>query len=255
MSRGSFSITAWLTAAMVLLGALLWPTLGRSVLAATGFSPTHERAEAARRRVLPELERRLTPLGLKLGDPVFVRIFKRERILEVWMQPGADMGFQRVHAYPICAFSGALGPKMRQGDGQAPEGFYSVRRAQLNPASSYHLSFNLGFPNAYERAQGWTGDYLMVHGSCVSIGCYAMGDEAIEEIYTLMDAALRSGQRAVNVHAFPFHLNAEHERLRQNSPHGDFWAQLAEGYRAFDDTRLPPQISVHRGRYRVGSGS
>ncbi len=251
MYRRSLPIAAGLAAATVLLGALLWPILGRSVMAATSVSPPHGRAAAARLRVLPVLERRLAALGLKLGDPVFVRIFKQERILEVWMQPGAGKAFQRVHDYPICSFSGALGPKMRMGDGQAPEGFYSVRLAQLNPASSYHLSFNLGYPNAYERAQGWTGDYLMVHGNCVSIGCYAMGDAAIEEIYTLMDAALRSGQRAVNVHAFPFHLDAAHEALRLNSPHAEFWAQLAEGYRAFDTVRLPPQVRVLRGHYRV----
>ncbi|MDZ4811703.1 MAG: murein L,D-transpeptidase family protein [Pseudomonadota bacterium] len=251
MYRGKVSSAAWLTAAVAVLSAVLWPILGRSVLAATGDSPTHGRAEAAHLRVLPALERRLNPLGLKLGNPVFVRIFKQERELELWMQSDADRAYQLVHSYPICAYSGELGPKTRQGDGQAPEGFYSVRRAQLNPASSYHLSFNLGYPNVFEHAQGWTGDYLMVHGNCVSIGCYAMGDEAIEEIYTLMDAALRSGQRAVNVHAFPFHLDAKHEAQRQNSPHAEFWAQLAEGYRAFDTARLPPQIRVLRGHYRV----
>jgi murein L,D-transpeptidase YafK len=169
------------------------------------------------------------------------------------MQPDAGSAYRLVHRYPICRYSGQLGPKTRQGDGQAPEGFYTVGIGQLNPASSYHLSFNLGYPNAYERAHGYTGDYLMVHGNCVSIGCYAMGDAAIEEIYTLVAAALQGGQARVAVHAFPFKLDAVNEAARLASPHADFWAQLAAGYRAFEATRLPPTIRVREKRYEVVS--
>ena len=208
------------------------------------------RADAARARVLPSLRTRLAVHEVQPGDPLLIRIFKQERTLEIWMQARGEK-YRRVLDYPICAYSGALGPKTRQGDGQAPEGFYSVGRHQLNPASSYHLSFNLGYPNAYERAQGWTGDYLMVHGNCVSIGCYAMGDAAIEEIYTLVAAALAAGQDAVPVHTFPFHLDAVHEAQRLASPHADFWGQLAEGYRAFESNGEPPRINVRDGRYRV----
>ncbi len=233
------------------MASAIWPTLGRSALAQVGLSPSTGRAAAARQRVLPVLEKRLTPQGLVPGDEVFIRIFKQEAELELWMRPKSQPGFVLSQRYPICTFSGELGPKTRQGDGQAPEGFYSVRRGQLNPASSYHLSFNLGYPNAYERAQGWTGDYLMVHGNCVSIGCYAMGDAAIEEIYTLVEAALRNGQSAVSVHAFPFKLDDVHEPQRLDSPHAEFWAQLAAGYRSFEEQRIPPRVSVHRGRYRV----
>lgn len=236
-----------LTAALVVM---LWPTMGRSVLAKTGLSTASGRVVAARTRVLPVLKERLSPLGLRLGDAVFVRIFKQERELELWMQPGGA-AFKLVHTYPICTYSGDLGPKTRQGDGQAPEGFYSVGRSQLNPASSYHLSFNLGYPNAYERAQRWTGNYLMVHGNCVSIGCYAMGDAAIEEIYTLIDSALQQGQGSVQVHAFPFRLDAAHEQLRLASPYADFWAELAVGYRAFERSQIPPQVSVSGARYKI----
>jgi murein L,D-transpeptidase YafK len=233
------------------LASVLWPTLGRSALAQVGLSPSAGRATAARQRVLPALEKRLAPQGLMVGDEVFIRIFKQEAELELWMRPKAQTDFVLGHRYPICTFSGELGPKTRQGDGQAPEGFYSVRRGQLNPASSYHLSFNLGYPNAYERAQGWTGDYLMVHGNCVSIGCYAMGDAAIEEIYTLVEAALSNGQSAVPVHAFPFELDDKHEAQRLASPHAAFWAQLAVGYKSFEEQRIPPKVSVRSGRYQI----
>ena len=200
---------------------------------------------------MPTLTQRLAPLGLSVGDAVFVRIIKQESLLELWMRAKTQSQFTLAHRYPICTYSGSLGPKTRVGDGQAPEGFYSVRRGQLNPASSYHLAFNLGYPNAYERAQGWTGDYLMVHGNCVSIGCYAMGDAAIEEIYTLIDAALGAGQAAVPVHAFPFRFDAAHEAMRAASPNADFWQQLKAGYLGFEATHVPPVVSVRDGRYRV----
>jgi murein L,D-transpeptidase YafK len=250
MSRKKLAVSGVLIVLGVSLGLALWPWCGPSLLAKTGIAAASDRAAAVRVRVLPQLTKRLAPLGLKVGDSVFVRIFKQENELELWMQP-KGRAYKLVHTYPICTYSGELGPKTRQGDGQAPEGFYSVRRAQLNPSSSYHLSFNLGYPNAFERAQGWTGNYLMVHGNCVSIGCYAMGDAAIEEIYTLLDAALQSGQYAVQVHALPFAFDAEHQQLREQSIHADFWSQLAEGYHAFERTQMPPKISVRGGHYVI----
>lgn len=253
LSRRFLRTTLLVSIAVLLTAvAVLWPYSGRSLLAQTGLASTQGRAAAARERVLPNLRTQLAGFGMQPGDPVFVRIFKQEAMLELWMASAGE-NYQRVLQYPICRYSGVLGPKTRQGDQQAPEGFYTVRRGQLNPASSYHLSFNLGYPNAYERAQGWTGDYLMVHGNCVSIGCYAMGDDAIEQIYTLIDAALAGGQSAVPVHVFPFHLDAAHEDQRQSSIHADFWAQLAVGYRAFETTRKPPVMQVHAGRYVLKS--
>ncbi|HSX62627.1 MAG TPA: L,D-transpeptidase family protein, partial [Tahibacter sp.] len=195
---------------------VLSPTTGRTLLNALDANAATRAGDAAA-RVTPALQRDLKPLGLQIGAPVFVRIFKREGELELWMA-GRDGGYTLFRTYPICRYSGDLGPKRRQGDNQAPEGFYRVARGQLNPASRYHLAFNLGYPNAYERAHGYTGDFLMVHGSCVSIGCYAMGDAAIEEIYTLADAALRAGQPAFEVHAFPFRLDAAALAGERGSP-------------------------------------
>ena len=149
--------------------------------------PTNPRSQQAETRVRDALTAELTALGAYWGAPLYLRIFKASDELEVWVEAGAR--YQRLRTWPICTWSGGLGPKLRQGDGQAPEGFYEVAAPQLNPSSRFHLSFNLGYPNAFDRAHGRTGDYLMVHGNCVSIGCYAMGDAAIEEIYTLVAAA------------------------------------------------------------------
>ena len=176
-------------------------------------------------------------MGLSFGDPIFIRIFKHEHQLEVWMRNQRRYALFR--QYPICTWSGALGPKLRQGDGQSPEGFYSVGRGQLNPQSSYHLSFNLGYPNAYDRAHGRTGNYLMVHGHCVSIGCYAMGDANIEQIYTLLDAALRGGQRRVDVHVFPFRFDKPPRTDWRAQRWGDFWGNLKQGHDAFERTKRP----------------
>jgi murein L,D-transpeptidase YafK len=213
-------------------------------------APVHkERAADVALRVRPALERDLAALGLHFGDPVFVRIFKHEHELELWMRHGAAYSLFRT--YPICTWSGALGPKLRQGDGQSPEGFYAVGPGQLNPNSQYHLAFNLGYPNAYDRALGRTGDFLMVHGNCVSIGCYAMGDAAIEEIYTLLDAGLRAGQKTADVHVFPFRFDHAPRADWRSGTWGGFWGDLEKGFTAFERTRTPPVISVEQNHYRV----
>jgi murein L,D-transpeptidase YafK len=182
------------------------------------------------------------------GAPVFIRIFKQEKVLELWVE---QLGRWKLHKqYPVCHFSGELGPKMAEGDGQAPEGFYRVTKSQLNPNSRYHLSFNLGYPNAYERAQGWTGSHLMVHGDCVSVGCYAMTDPLIEEIYGAVAAALAKGQKAVPVHCFPFRMEAGvMETLSETLPHRAFWGNLAEGYAMFEEAGKVPEVSVRDSLY------
>jgi murein L,D-transpeptidase YafK len=227
----------------------LWVTTGRTVLAAVTNSS--ERATSAAARVRPELEQFLAKFGLSYGRAVFIRIFKREKLLELWVR-GDDQRFVLFRSYPICTFSGVLGPKLREGDEQAPEGFYRVAASQLNPRSRYHLSFNLGYPNAYDRAHGRTGDFLMVHGSCVSVGCYAMGDAAIEEIYTLVSAALDGGQSEIDVHAFPFRLEQSALNAEGDSKWHAFWSELKPAYDSFELTRIPPRVRVKDRHYVVG---
>jgi murein L,D-transpeptidase YafK len=206
------------------------------------------RSQIAADNVRPALTRDLKKQSLAIGNPVFIRIFKSEKKLELWLKQ--QNHYVLFRSYPICTYSGALGPKIKQGDGQSPEGFYRVGLGQLNPASSYHLAFNLGYPNAYDKAHQRTGDFLMVHGNCVSIGCYAMGDENIEEIYTLMEAALRKGQPQINVHVFPFDFDSTNLNWKA-SPWAAFWKNLQQGYQAFNASKLPPTVNVKDKRYVV----
>jgi murein L,D-transpeptidase YafK len=224
-------------------------TLAAMVLPGPVDIPSSARSELARVRVEPALRRDLAAIGADWGAPVHLRIYKQESELEVYVE--VDGRYRLFRRYPICAYSGRLGPKLAEGDRQAPEGFYEVRPRQLNPASQYHLSFDLGYPNALDRALGRTGSYLMVHGRCVSVGCYAMGDAAIEEIWHLLAAALAHGQPAVPVQASPFRFTAGWEARHASSPWRDFWQQLAAGEAVFERSGRPPRVRVANGRYEI----
>ena len=187
-------------------------------------------------------------LGVDEGDPIFMRIFKEEAELEVWKE--TDNGsYVLLDTYEICAWSGELGPKFREGDRQAPEGFYTIRPAQMNPNSSFYLSFNMGFPNAFDAAHGRTGSHLMVHGACSSRGCYAMTEDQIRIIYSLAREAFEGGQRAFQVHAFPFRMTAENMARHRDHEHLPFWQMLQEGYQHFEATGRPPTVNVCDRRY------
>lgn len=193
------------------------------------------------------LAARLTEGGFRLGSPAFIRIFKQENALEVWLARGGT--YSLFATYPICHWSGALGPKIAEGDGQSPEGFYTVGLKQLNPSSAYYRAFNLGFPNAYDRAHGRTGSFLMVHGDCLSIGCYAMTDQGIDDIYAIVEAALREGQADIPVHAFPFRMAGDKLVAMAEHRWSTYWANLKEGYDRFEATEKPPTASVCGGHY------
>ncbi len=202
---------------------------------------------------LADLDGRLARQGLAVGDPILMRIFKREFELELWMQK--DGRFQHFATYPICKWSGELGPKLKQGDRQAPEGFYSVDRTALNPNSAWRRSFNLGFPNAFDRAHGRTGSLLMVHGGCGSIGCYAMTNPVIDEIWRLVTAALDSGQQRFQVQVFPFRMTARNLDRYAGSPSEAFWKALKPGSDLFEASRIPPKVSVCSTQYAFAPGA
>lgn len=202
---------------------------------------------------LSRLPERLKEQGMRQGSPVLLRIFKREFELELWM--ARDGVFERFATYPICSWSGALGPKIKTGDYQAPEGFYAVGKGQLNPNSKYYRSFNLGFPNAYDQALGRTGSALMVHGACASVGCYAMTDAQMGEIWSLITAALDSGQPAFQVQVYPFRMTRENLDAYKGHPHEAFWRDLAAGSEAFEGTHLPPTVNLCQGRYGFEAGT
>lgn len=192
---------------------------------------------------LANLDRRLEERGLTLGSPVLFRIFKREFELELWMM-NKNKRYELFATYPICNWSGVLGPKLVTGDKQAPEGFYWVDRGALNPYSRQHRSFNLGFPNTYDRAYGRTGYALMVHGGCTSVGCYAMTDNVIDEIWSIINPALDNGQKRFQVQVFPFRMTKENLSRFANSNWKDFWDNLKVGYDLFEADHLPPQVNV-----------
>ncbi|MDX2308613.1 MAG: murein L,D-transpeptidase family protein [Hyphomicrobium sp.] len=188
--------------------------------------------------------------GMQPGAPIFVRIFKEESELEVW-KARDDGRYYHFKTYPICNWSGELGPKLAKGDKQAPEGFYSIKPQQMKPDSSFHVAFNLGFPNAYDRAHNRTGEFLMVHGKCTSAGCYAMTDALAEEIYALAREAFRGGQQHFEVHAFPFRMtNEKLDRFRKHKWH-KFWSRLKDGYDYFETYRVPPNVAVCERQYHV----
>lgn len=208
---------------------------------------------------VPTTGRALAPLSQKMlsdiqeknmdkESPILVRIFKEEAELEVWKQT-KDGQYALLKTYPICRWSGDLGPKKKEGDRQAPEGFYTITPGQMNPNSSYYLAFNTGFPNTYDRAMGYTGSELMVHGDCSSRGCYAMTDEQIQEIYALARESFFGGQKSFQLQAFPFRMTALNMAKHRNSPHFAFWKMLKEGYDHFEASRIEPKVAVCERRY------
>ena len=219
---------------------VFWPNGYRNFF--SGVSAT-KRADSA------QIEDRLKEKGLKRGAPVHLRIFKGDLEVELWMRRGSH--YELFATYPICAWSGQLGPKVREGDLQAPEGFYTVGKSQLNPNSHYHRAFNLGYPNALDRAYNRTGANLMIHGGCGSVGCFAMTDAEIDELWFLVTAALDGGQESVPVHVFPFRMTDERMAAFAWHPWADFWRDMKPAYDFFEETHVPPRVSVCNKRYSV----
>ncbi len=193
-------------------------------------APGAERVATARAHVQADL-------GAFFGDPVFIRIVKESYLLELWVQHQGC--WQVLKTYPIAAMSGTLGPKEKEGDEQAPEGIYDVVPERMNPNSRFHLAFNIGYPNQYDRSRGRTGSFIMVHGSDVSIGCFAMTDEGIEEIYTMVNEAFLRGQKRVKVHIYPFEMTAARMEKEKEHPHIDFWRTLQPHWQRTHDTHMP----------------
>ena len=195
-------------------------------------------------RIVAEMKKKNMPRT----SPIMVRIFKEEGILEVW-KAKANSRFDVIASYQICAWSGKLGPKQKEGDRQAPEGFYNLTPAHLNPNSKYYLAINTGFPNRYDQANGHTGSNLMIHGACSSSGCYSMSDEQVLEIYAFARDAFKGGQTAVQLQAFPFRMTAENMARHRNSEHSEFWKMLKVGYDNFEVTKQPPAVNICDRRY------
>jgi murein L,D-transpeptidase YafK len=200
------------------------------------------------RAISPQTMALMQEKGMSKDSPILLRIYKEESELEIWKKTTAGR-YELLKKFPICKWSGELGPKIKTGDRQAPEGFYFIRPEQMNPHSSYHLAFNLGFPNDFDRAHNRTGAHLMVHGDCSSSGCYAMTDAQIADIFALAREAFDGGQLAFQVQAFPFRMTSANLARHRNNPHVPFWRMLKEGADHFDVTRQEPKIDVCNRRY------
>jgi murein L,D-transpeptidase YafK len=194
---------------------------------------------------------RLAEIGSSPGEAMVVRVYKQSSELEVWKRTRSG-DYALFKTYPICKWSGELGPKIREGDYQSPEGFYDVTPALMNPKSAYWLSFNVGFPNKFDQVWGRTGTNLMVHGDCKSVGCFAMTDESIKEIYALARESFRGGNRSFQLQLLPFRMTDANMALNATSPHAPFWQNLKQGADIFEATRRPPAWDVCEKRYVFG---
>ncbi|MCB0366619.1 MAG: murein L,D-transpeptidase [Bdellovibrionaceae bacterium] len=233
-----------LTLITLLLGLHLFK---RQALGQSAILPTSPLSLRVRHQRELGLKKTMGDRGLQLGSEVFLRAFKHSRVLEVWIKK--EEAYELFKTHPICYFSGYAGPKTKKGDQQVPEGIYAATPQRMNPFSSYHLSFNIGYPNALDRALGRTGGSIMVHGDCVSLGCLAMTNKGIEEIYTILEASFLAGHTQVPIHIFPFRMNLLNRWRYIRYDWQDFWSQLSPIYDYFEEHRQVPSVKIENGRY------
>jgi len=229
------------------------PSLAALGLAAalSGCNQAHDNSRAMQ-AVSPQVLADMNEKGVSPTAPILIRAFKKESELEVWkMKP--DGTYILLKTFPICRWSGQLGPKTHEGDRQSPEGFYAITPAMMNPNSSYYLSFNVGYPNAYDRAHGATGGSVMVHGICSSAGCFAMTDAQIADIYALARDSFAGGQRSIQMQAYPFHMNAQNLAKYRLDPNMPFWKELKKGDDHFEATRKDVSVNVCNKHYVFGA--
>lgn len=209
----------------------------------------NQQLEEMREENFSTLRTEMAIKGLSMDNPMLIRAFKSEMKLELWVKSTYGPQYELFKTYDVCSKSGTLGPKLKEGDLQTPEGFYSVTPDRLNPNSKYFLSFNIGFPNQYDRAHKRTGSHLMIHGSCVSEGCLAMTDRHIAEIYLMVEQNFKHGHKSIPVHIYPFRMTQENMRLRNISRWYPFWENMKEGYDLFERDYIPPRVSTRNKRY------
>ncbi len=236
------------TALVLLLAAMLLSSCVQDTLDVSKLNHKEIRLSSKTRN-------KIAALGMRRNAPIMLRLFKEEGILEVW-KAKPNGRFEMVKDYQICAWSGMLGPKKKEGDRQAPEGFYDISPGLLNPYSNYYLAINMGYPNTFDRSLSRSGSNLMIHGACSSRGCYSMTDLQMQEIFAFAKEAFDGGQRSFQIQALPFRMTADNMARHANSPHFEFWKMLKVGYDHFELTHRPPQVAVCENKYvfnQVGS--
>jgi len=179
---------------------------------------------------------------------IYLRAFKTEKIIELWAKNISDSAFALIREFPICELSGDVGPKRRYHDLQVPEGFYHI--SALNPFSKYYLSMQVNYPNASDSirgVRGRLGNYIFIHGSCVSSGCLAITNDRIRELYVYCIEAYNSGQEEIGITIYPARLNdAKYSALKsvysKDKDKISLWNDLKKSYDLFDQTKLPPSV-------------
>jgi murein L,D-transpeptidase YafK len=242
---GSFDLNRASLVRALMASAVLAATLA---LAGCYGEEAYELPTKAMKELSPQMRTLLEQKQMPKESPILVRLFKEESELEVWKQDTTGR-FQILKVYPICRWSGDIGPKVQEGDRQAPEGFYSITPGLMNPNSNYYLAINTGFPNAYDKANGRNGALLMIHGDCSSRGCYAMTDEQIGEIYSLARESFLGGQQSFQLQAYPFRMTPANLARHRTNPNMAFWKMIKEGNDHFEVTHLEPKVEVCNRHY------
>ncbi|HAD82265.1 TPA: hypothetical protein DCG35_07315 [Candidatus Edwardsbacteria bacterium] len=243
----------------IILGISLWLCLTSAAMAQPAFKQRqlqYPRVRAAFVEKEPLLKAKFSEKELAYPPAnIFLRIFKNEKQVEVWVGSGQN-GYQLAEIYDICSSSGGLGPKRARGDRQVPEGFYHI--SHFNPASSFHLSLGLSYPNRSDRILkkgSDPGGSIYIHGDCVTIGCIPITDDRIKELYVLAVEARAAGQARIPVHVFPARLDSLNFAALQREYAGDgaligFWENLKTGYDRFQSSGRVPKVTIdNKGKY------
>jgi hypothetical protein len=236
----------------IMQGFLSSPSAGEKVpFLSNGKVPTTPRTSIITKDVGKRLQGDLAALALQLGDPVYLRVFKEESELELWMKTQHEPHYVLFKVFRLTHCAGEPGPKLREGDGQAPEGFYFASSGSMLPETRHHLGIDLGFPNAYDTECGYTGSDLMIHGGVNAAGAFALSPQDMEEVYTVAEAGLAGGQKLLRINVFPFRMTDKRmdQAWKGNPACLEFWMNLKEGYDFFENVRLPPVVEVESGRY------
>lgn len=189
--------------------------------------------------------------GITLSQAkLFIRVFKKDKQLELWAANKTESVYKRIKVYEVCALSGGSGPKRKGGDGQTPEGFYYIDR--YNPSSNFHLSLGINYPNSSDRVLGgnnYLGGDIFIHGNCVTIGCVPLTDDKIEEVYIAAVQARQNGQQKISVHIFPSKEIMQNDETLKNSGTKElvaFWTNIKKGYIFFEKENKLPTVTVDK---------
>ena len=209
------------------------------------YLPTNSRHYV---QIPPSTVKLMSDKAMAKESPILIRTYKQESEFEIWKK-ASDGKYALLKTYPMCRWSGQLGPKTREGDRQVPEGFYSLSPSQLNPNSSFYVSMNVGYPNSLDKAYGRSGGLIMVHGACSSAGCMSMTDEQIAEIYALTREAFTGGQSQVQIQSMPFRMTPKNFAKFRADPNIAFWKNLKEGADHFEVTKQEPKVAACGKKY------